>query len=541
MARASAVDVGSHGWKAIVVTTGKNGLAVQRFAYVPAAEAAATLAARKFPLTGAVVGLAGRDMTLRYTQVPPTPDWQLRNLMELEIQDLASQSGGELSADYNLLPVQDEESGMDTILMALARNDALSRVASQVVEAGGTVVGHVPNCIALYNAYLRCGPVEEDVVVALANLGHETIDIALVRGTDLLFARNLSNGGKVLDDAIAQAFNVSERKAETLKKDLIDLDPASRGRFASGQAEKVTMAAGGAAGMIVAAIQSSIAFCKSQTKIADLRLDKVLLSGGTARVRGIKGMLRESLRCPVDTFDPFANLDLSALPADEAEELKQARSEAVVALGLAAGRLDDSLYSLQILPESVKRRQRFMQRTIFDIAAGVVAVLLLVVVAMRAKSNQEAAELARKRLGDQVSAANSANARTERLLESNKQLRETTEALARKAIPLDGVLLVQRALRDTLPPEAWVQKLVVRAASARAGRTSQNPIVEVTGSVKPVGGVDVGQTFVKFRLAFAAHPLLRGIAQITPNSQDKDGKTVFTFTVDFTSAAPPAN
>ena len=26
-------------------------------------------------------------MTLRYSQVPPTPDWQLRNLMDLEIQD----------------------------------------------------------------------------------------------------------------------------------------------------------------------------------------------------------------------------------------------------------------------------------------------------------------------------------------------------------------------------------------------------------------------------------------------------------------------
>ena len=99
------------------------------------------------------------------------------------------------------------------ILLALAREEALQTTAELAAAAGGSVDGHVPNCIALYNAYLRCGPVEEDTVVCLANLGHETIDIALVRGVDLLFARNLSGGGKVLDDAILDIFPDDPRRA----------------------------------------------------------------------------------------------------------------------------------------------------------------------------------------------------------------------------------------------------------------------------------------------------------------------------------------
>src|SRR5690606_25297251 len=141
-----------------------NGLAVTGFAVVPAPQKAQGLAATGIPLKDAVAGIAGRDMTLRYTQVPPSPDWQLRNLMELEIADLASQSGDALSADYNLLPPTGEDADSDTVLMALARNDALDRVAEMVSEAGGSVAAHVPNCIAVYNAYLRSYPTDEEQV-----------------------------------------------------------------------------------------------------------------------------------------------------------------------------------------------------------------------------------------------------------------------------------------------------------------------------------------------------------------------------------------
>ena len=71
--------------------------------------------------------------------------------------------------------------------------------------------------------------------------------------------------------------------------------------------------------------------------LKDLRIDKVLICGGGARLRGLRGLLRENLRCPVELFDPFANLDLSALSGDDAEQLQQMRHEAVIALGLAVG------------------------------------------------------------------------------------------------------------------------------------------------------------------------------------------------------------
>lgn len=533
--KAVAVDIGSHSAKVLVAEAGKHGLVVTRFAGLPRGEKPVSLAEAGIPLGGAVCGLAGRDMTLRYSQVPPTPDWQLKNLMELEIQDLSQQSGGSLSADYNLLPIEDPEGAVETILLALAKDDALERLQGDVAEARGSVAAFVPNCTALYNVFLKCGPVEPDTVVCLANIGHETIDIALVKGTELLFARNLTTGTKALDDAIAASFNVSSRKAEALKKDLLDLDPQSRGRYASGQAEKVTMAVGGAASSIGAAIQSSLSFCKAQTKIQDLSLDRVLLSGGGARLRGIRSMLRETLRCPVELFDPFANLDLSKLPAEDAEQLQTMRHEAVVALGLTAGRLDDTLYELEILPESVRKKQRFQQRTIWNILAALVAVAVLGLYAMDRKDAVAAAEATAGRERAKINRAKSVHSDAERLLEENAVERAIVEHLAAQSVPLNGLLRVQRSLAAHLAPQLWIDRIDVGGRGG-AGARSRQPGITVEGGGKELNGVEVNEVYLDFYGKFK-QDLDDAGATVTVTTPPAQGNTLkFVINVQFGEA-----
>lgn len=531
--RATAVDLGSHSTKILVAQAGKHGVKLLRFAGMPRGDDEAPVSLRRadIPLAGALCGLAGRDMTLRYIQVPPTPDWQLRNLMDLEIQDLSKQMGGDLSADYNLLPSQAEDADGDTVLLALAKDEALQRQQQELAGAGGAVGAFVPNCTALYNAYLKCGPVDAEAVVCLVNVGHTTMDLAIVKGTDLLFARNLGTGTKVLDDAIAAAFNVSARKAEALKKDLLDLDPQSRGRYASGQAEKVTMAAAGGAASISAAIQSSLSFCKAQTKLPDLRLDQILLAGGGARLRGLRAFLREALRCPVELFDPFENLDLSALPPADAEQLQAMRHEAVVALGLAVGRLDDSLYALEILPESVRRKQRFVQRTVWNLVAAVV-VLAVLVLQFRFRTAEAArATTHGEQLKRAVSAANRVHKQTEELVEQNKLDQAVVAHLAAVGRPMHGLLRVHRAVFANLPPELWIVKIDAPSGGAAANKKRPPMIVQIAG--KPLNGVDISHVVTDFVARLKADPLLAGIEQrMDPQPAGKEREERFQLTFE---------
>ena len=521
--KATACDLGSHSAKALVASAGKHGVKVLRFAAVQRGDdgVAPSLAGCGVPLGGAVCGLTGRDMMLRYSQVPPTPDWQLRNLMDLEIADLSQQSGGALSADYNLMPSQDAESGVDTVLLALAKDEALDRCQGELAAAGGSVAAVVPNSTALYNSFLKCGPVEADAVVCLVHVGHQTIDVAIVKGTDLLFARNLSTGAKVFDDAIAGAFGVSERKAEALKKDLLDIDPANRGRHASGQAEKVALAATSAAGAITSAIQSSISFCKAQTKMADLRVDRVLLSGGGARLRGLRGFLREALRCPVEEFDPFANLDLSELPPAEAELLASMRSEAVIALGLAVGRLDDSLYAIEILPEAARKAQRFRERTVWNIAAGVVVAAVLALEWSHGSKVVAAAQVAGSQLRRQIGAATAIQTDAEGQIAANKSERGLVEHLANQALVQHGLLRVSRAVAAHLPPQLWIEK--IEASGGGAGGQRKRPAIVVEGAGKEVDGVQTSSVILAFKQAMQADPGMAGLepTMVPIPTQDK--------------------
>src|SRR4030095_12094566 len=51
------------------------------------------------------LGLTGRDMMLRYSQVPRLADAQLRGLMKFEIEELATQAGGETARAFTTLPL----------------------------------------------------------------------------------------------------------------------------------------------------------------------------------------------------------------------------------------------------------------------------------------------------------------------------------------------------------------------------------------------------------------------------------------------------
>src|SRR5436190_23530695 len=80
-----------------------------------------------FKLGNARVGLTGRDVNIRYTRVPRVPDWQLKNLMRFEVEEIGDQSGAGVASDFNLLPQLPEIEGEDVVLLAMARETLLEQ------------------------------------------------------------------------------------------------------------------------------------------------------------------------------------------------------------------------------------------------------------------------------------------------------------------------------------------------------------------------------------------------------------------------------
>lgn len=321
----------------------------------------------------ALLGLSGRDLIVRYTRVPRVPDWRLEMLMRFEIQEVAEQSGGDVAADWALLSLPAAAGDDDTVLVALARNAHLRPRMDAASGAGMSFLGACPRSIALYHAFITNLRVPPGEVTMLLHLGNENTDVAIQRDGALLFARNMAGGGKPFTDALAAGFRVSEETAEKMKVQKGNVTPRQKARYADSNEEKVANTLLGTAGSVVAAVHSSLMFCKAQTKLQDLRIDRVLVAGAGARLKGMCDYLASGLGLPVEPFDPFEAVDLTALDGEASAALSGEGPSMAVALGLAQMAADPKAFRLEILPEADRRKRQFLQHTAWLIATGVVA------------------------------------------------------------------------------------------------------------------------------------------------------------------------
>lgn len=483
-----------------------------------------------FKLSNARVGISGRDVNVRYSRVPEVPDWQLRNLMGFEVQEIGDQSGAEVASDFNLLPRPPEVAGEDVVLLAMSRESLLDEHIDGLQAAGGTIDAFSPNSVALYNAFVRYGVVQDDTVL-IASIGAESTDVVITRGADLLFARNLSGGAKLFDDALAQRLGMGAAEAEAVKIDHVDLAPGARHGTAEG--EKATRSVLGAAGQITSLLQSTVMFCKSQVKLSGLKLDRVLICGGGAAVQGLPEYLSAGMGVPVERFDAFRVVDTSGLSPEEADLLSENELESVVALGLATMASDDEAYGLELLPEAVAKKRAFMGGTIWLIAAAVLGLAFLGYKVSAKSAKLDAIEKRAKSFASVAARAERVHEQTKDLVEQNEILSSRVTELAAVAGAGEQVARVFDALDDNLPRDFWVTRVTSEVAvdeDLGIERGAEKPLLTVNGSARP-GTQSPTSQFQTF--AAALEEDLDGVA-LNP-SFDRNA-----FRIVLTHFAPPA-
>jgi type IV pilus assembly protein PilM len=486
-----------------------------------------------FKPTAARIGLTGRDVNIRYTRVPRVPDWQLRNLMRFEVEEIGDQSGSGVASDFNLLPTPPEIEGEDVVLLAMARETLLEAHAEGIEKVGGKLDAFSPNAVALYNAFLRYGVVQDEVVL-IANVGHDNLDIVIARGPDLLFARNLTGGSRLFEDSIAQRLGTTTSRSRELKETVVDLDPQAR--FADGNAEKASRAALAGAGQLTSLLQSAVLFCKSQVKITGLKLDRVLLCGGGSAIKGLPKYLSAGMNVPVEMFDAFRVVNTDALSPEKKAELEDNKLEAVVALGLATMASDPEAWSIEILPQSVRKKREFVGGQLFLIIAAALAVIYLGYSAWTTRADLVETRAKALALDTQYKKANAVHRKTEDLVAENKKLAVVAEGLSQIKGTGEQVARAIVLLRDHLPQEFWVTQL---ASDWRADPNlglvgnDKRPVLSIAGKARE-GGNSLATSYNAFMQELEAKkpPTMRMNEKLSPNGSK--------FTLDLTLFAPQA-
>ncbi len=324
-----------------------------------------------------VVGLSGRDINLQLVQQPNMKPVNYRAMMGYEL-DQRKGEATDLYLDYCTLREPDAFFPQYLAVVGIGKSAYVDERIELLSRASLDVRDAVPNAFALYAAY-RNAYEPEGGTSLLLDLGSDNMDLAFVRGGRLIFARNVSSGARVFDNQIAGALNLSADEAEARKVARGNLGPAAEGEEDDELRPVVRSAAGQFAGFIT----SSINHAKMQLNDRELAVDRVYLSGGGARLRGLPEYLSSALKTPVEILDPFRNLDTAALEKRPGgEEIRSLPTDLAVALGLAqlvSPTPATASSVLSILPDALKKRRDFFRSTLWLGAAGGILLAALAV------------------------------------------------------------------------------------------------------------------------------------------------------------------
>jgi type IV pilus assembly protein PilM len=416
-----------------------------------------------------VVGLGGRDVNLQVVQQSAMAAANYRAMMGYELEQRRG-AEGELYGDFATLREPDPYNPGYLAMVGIAKRDYVDDRTGIVASAGIDVRDAVPTPFALFAAYRNAYGVENGVVM-LIDVGAENTDLALVRGGRLIFCRNVSTGAAVIDQGIARLGGLSAEEAEARKVRFANLGPPADG--ADPREDEIRPAVRSGASQIAGTIQSSLAFARGQLQEKDLAVDKIYLSGGGARLRGLSNYLQSALKIPVELLDPFKGVDLGKFANEP--ELSAQPSDLAAALGLAQISVDpkSAAAALSILPDRIKLRRNFFQGPAFLVAAGILMAAGIIAVT-------SAAVVRRGKAASALREFQEGNKEVEQKIQKLNDSEASLRTLIAKWRTLDsyvtpgrGMLDAIRKMRLTLPEGVYIK--AVRLVDLQMERGHMSP------------------------------------------------------------------
>jgi type IV pilus assembly protein PilM len=452
------------------------------------------------------VGVSGRDLMIRYIPVPPVPPERLKMLVEFEIRENMAGGGSDVTSDYRPLNVSGGLSQGIVVLAAVSKNTCLAERYAAAHAAGIAPRSVTPSAVALYRGFIASNAFKAGETTFLLDIGRENTEMAIQKDGDILFARNMTgNAGDKVTAGIDGAFGIGRDRAEAYKKERakLGLTPPEDGDKRQALVHGALREVGDA---IVSAVNSGLRFARIQTKMQQIDFDRLVLSGGGARLAGLQEFLQSRLQKPVVLFDPSAAFDGSGLRGIAAEAFASTPLEMAVATGLAVVDAQRSGFDLALVPPEEAAKREFWGRTIFGYLAGAVALVIAATMVVRAR-----AELVRNRAAREA---------TERQLVSFREraagLKQIQVANASTRINLS--MLAEEARANL----AMVQLLPLQRKACPAGLsltrmelvpTDQSGRVAVTFGGRGVGIAqpEFLQKLEEFRTALAAERVVRSV------------------------------
>ncbi|MEW6087493.1 MAG: type IV pilus assembly protein PilM [bacterium] len=314
------------------------------------------------------VGLSGRSVIVKKIKMPLMTEEELRDSIHWEAEQHIPFSIDEVVLDFQIIPDEKNEKLKQMgVLLVAAKKDKIKSYMDILSQLSLKPVLVDLDSFAIANSYETSSGVKDDDVLCLLNIGGELTNLNIMKKTSPYFVREISVGGNHFTRAIQKEFNVDFNKAEEMKINLMKIDSQILGRKTADVAEGIQFIRG--AGELegaktdsqkiepkeeIAAVASDEERIKKvvnnvmEQLVNEVRrsfdyfhgmgeekeIKKIILSGGTARMKGLIDYFSDIFKVSVEVANPLANIKIDETKFDMAK-LRELSPVLGVSIGLA--------------------------------------------------------------------------------------------------------------------------------------------------------------------------------------------------------------
>ncbi len=304
----------------------------------------------------AITAVSGESIIVRYIQLPDMPEDELKNALKWEAEEYIPFHIDEVNIDSVILGKAGDGGKVDVLLVS-AKKELVSEHIDLVRAVGLTPLIIDVDSFAFLNCFeVNYQPNPTDVI-ALINIGAEVTSINIYIGGISRFSRDISIAGDTITTSIQSRLGISFAQAEEMKiaegapvpsEEAEAEGPSESGLLDTirGTVEKITGEELGedsqeaiAAKVVknsltnlVSEIRRSIQFFENQAN--GRVVQKIVLGGGTSKLRNIDKFFGHELNLPVEIIDPLRRISVVGKDIDS-DALIKAKQMLGVGIGLA--------------------------------------------------------------------------------------------------------------------------------------------------------------------------------------------------------------
>ena len=252
--------------------------------------------------TQAISAVPGRAVIMKKIQLPMQEESELEANIEFEANNVIPESLENVNLDYQVLNYLDGGSRMEVLVVAV-KKEIVNSYTEAIQEAGLSPSIMDVDYFAMENMYEANYPVEEGGgSVGLIHVGSRSTSINLLHNGLSTFTSDLPMGGEEYTENLKREFNLSSEAAETLKITgvLDDKKGLNIGPILKANSEN-----------LAEEIRRTVTLYGSVPSDEGGGLKTIYLSGGGAKVPGLREILEESMSVPVRLAEPFRSFTVA--------------------------------------------------------------------------------------------------------------------------------------------------------------------------------------------------------------------------------------